>query len=174
MLTCTHQPPSYAQSLVHSLSDKLESLALNHTGYPDLAYSLACSALHDINVVARSLELAGTPGPEIVRLFDRVRGVMASSPLGFHMQTWPSGHQGDFRVVEHLAAGINRAPPKTFAFDLEQAILHSGIVQQHRYKLRYQSEAVSLALLKYANRPPNLIPRMRGVSRPASVALCPT
>ncbi len=69
------------------------------------------------------------------------------------MQTWPSGQQGDFRVVEHLAAGINRAAPKTFAYDLEQAILHSGIVQQHRYKLRCQSEAVSLALLKYANRP---------------------
>lgn len=98
-------------------------------------------------------QLSGVHADLIIEAFSRIRRIMATSPLGHHMQTWPSGYHGDFGAVEYIASGINRASPGTLAFYLEQAMLHSGIVQQHRYKLRHQSEAFLRALSEHRLRP---------------------
>lgn len=138
---------------VDDFSDTLELLAAEPTPDPILGYSQASSALYTINTLARSLELSGLQPDQIIEAFTRIRRVFAASPLGHHMQTWPNGYQGDFGAVEYIAAGINRAQPATFAFNLERAMLHSGIVQQHRYKLRCQTEAFLRALAEQQLRP---------------------
>ncbi|WP_419805036.1 class I SAM-dependent methyltransferase [Terriglobus sp.] len=147
------QLDSALRGSVTDLSDKLDALEARYPLDPALAYSYACSALHEINSLARELELAGHSRAEIVMMFARIRRTMASSPLGFHMQNWPSGYHGDFGAVEYIASGVNRAQADTFAFSLEQAMLHSGIVQQHRYKLHCQSEAYLRAFGEHAFRP---------------------
>ncbi len=138
---------------VADLSNQLEQLGRTYVHDNTLAYSYAGSALYKINAKARELELAGRSQADIMNLFERIRRVMATSPLGFHLQNWPNGYHGDFRAVEYIAAGINGAKPNTFAHSLEQAMLHSGIVQQHRYKLKCQSETFLCALSGTSLRP---------------------
>lgn len=143
---------------VDEVSVRLESLAANPPQDAAIGYSQAACALYEVNILARSLELEGFTSAQIVDSFTRIRSVFSSSPLGRHMQTWPSGYCGDFGSVEYIAAGINQADPATFAFLLEQAMLHSGIVQQHRYKLHHQAEVFLKALLEH-----QLGPRMLSI-----------
>jgi hypothetical protein len=138
---------------VADFSNALEYLEANPPLDATLFYSRASTALYEINGLARELQLSGMHADLIIEAFTRIRRIMATSPLGHHMQTWPSGYQGDFGAVEYIASGINRANPGTLAFYLEQAMLHSGIVQQHRYKLRHQSEAFLRALSEHRLRP---------------------
>lgn len=138
---------------VDRLSQTLEEFELNPRADPIISYSQASSALYEINNLARVFELLEYSPERIIEIFARIRRIMASSPLGYHMQNWPSGYHGDFEAVEYIASGINRAERGTLAFNLEQAILHSGIVQQHRYKLRRQSEAFSRALIHHGLKP---------------------
>ncbi len=145
-------PGSHLEA-VGSLSEAMEKLEAAPPTDPVVAYSQASSALYQINHLARTLEICNYPPNQIVEIFTRIRRIMATSPLGNHMQNWPSGYHGDFEAVEYIASGINRASTGTLAFGLEQAMLHSGIVQQHRYKLRRQSEAFSRALIHHRRSP---------------------
>lgn len=132
------------------LADYLEALSEAPALDPVLGYSQASSALYAVNNLARALELSGLQPGEITESFARIRDVFASTPLGRHMQNWPSGYCGDYGLVEYLASGNNRATPGTFAFYLERAMLDAAIVQQHQHKLRYQTEAFLRALSEHA------------------------
>lgn len=105
-----------------------------------VGYAEASIALFNMSRLARSLELAGMEVREIQERFVRFRRVISKSPLALYLQTWPRGYQGDFEVIEYILDGCNRATPGTFSWHLERAVLHSGIVQQHRYKIRRQTE----------------------------------
>jgi len=61
-------------------------------------------------------------------------------------QKWPRGYAGDFETIEYLTAGENRSPPGTLGWHIEQLLLQSPVVQQHRNKLRLQSLEIRRAL----------------------------
>jgi SAM-dependent methyltransferase len=54
-------------------------------------------------------------------------------------QEWPRGYAGDFETIEYLVAGTNHSEPGTLGWHLEEILLHSAVVEQHRNKLRLQS-----------------------------------
>src|SRR3954447_21793336 len=66
---------------VADFSDALEDLEANPPLDATLFYSRASTALYEINILARELQLSGMPADLIIEAFTRIRRIMATSPL---------------------------------------------------------------------------------------------
>lgn len=81
------------------------------------------------------------------------REIFARSPFARRLQTWPRGYPGDFETVEYILDRRNWAAPGTMAYGIEQVALDSPIAEQHRNKVRLQSEAILSTAITHRSRP---------------------
>lgn len=108
----------------------------------------ALSALNQFAETARLLESSGWPSERIKERLARSRRVFATSTFMRRCQEWPRGYPGDFETVEYLAAGVNHSLPGSLGWHIEELLLASPVVQQHRNKLKRQSLEIDGALMK--------------------------
>ncbi|MFZ1700685.1 MAG: class I SAM-dependent methyltransferase [Pyrinomonadaceae bacterium] len=105
-------------------------------------FDLVASLMHAVNYeITRALG-AGAGRDQILQAIDPVRRIQGASPFVKRLQTWPRGYQGDFETVEYLMEAVNLAETETGAYWIEQYCLNTAIAQQHRNKVRWQSEHV--------------------------------
>jgi len=117
-------------------------------------------AVHRASVLCRRLMLAleqcaqaGWSQDDMRTAVAAARDVYASAPFARRLQMWPRGYAGDFETVEYILDHRNRAQPGTFAFGIEQVALDSAIAEQHRQKVRIQSQAILGAAIAHRGRP---------------------
>jgi extracellular factor (EF) 3-hydroxypalmitic acid methyl ester biosynthesis protein len=137
---------------------KLEELALSMAAMElappsdqTLAYNEANRALYALSALTRSLELLEVPAGDIIQSVRTIRELLSRSPFIRHLQTWPLGYQGDYSIVEYIMDAVNRSATGSWAWSLEETALQSGIVQQHRNKIRLQSDEVLRVLAQYGD-----------------------
>ena len=92
------------------------------------------------------------PASEILQSVQPIRDVLSRSPFINHLQTWPRGYQGDYEIVEYIMDAVNKSTVGSWAWNLEGAALQSGIVQQHRNKVRFQAEEFARLVAQHGNR----------------------
>lgn len=107
---------------------------------------MALRALREFTATALRLESYGLSAERIRELLEPSRKIFATSWLMRRCQEWPRGYAGDFETIEYLIAGENQSPPETLAWHIEQLLLESPVVQQHRNKLRVQSLEIGRAV----------------------------
>lgn len=112
------------------------------------AFHNSIGLMYEFASVARQMEIAGIAAEVIRKELQPARNVMSASSLVRRLQTWPRGYPGDFETIEQIATGGNRCEAGTWAYFLEQAVLHSGAVRQHQNKLRYQCDAIRRAIAR--------------------------
>ncbi len=64
------------------------------------------------------------------------------SSFGNHIQTWPKGYMGDYEVIDMIVDRKEESPPDSLGGIIGRYALNSPITQQHREKLKIQTEAV--------------------------------
>lgn len=106
------------------------------------------SQMHGINHFVTEALLSGVAKNEIIEALSKVREIQAGSPFVSRLQNWPRGYAGDFETVEYLMAGDNRAEPNSVAYWIERYCLNTAIAQQHRNKVRFQSDQIVQAVNK--------------------------
>ena len=62
-------------------------------------------------------------------------------------QEWPRGYAGDFETIEYMVSGANQSLPRTLGWHIENILLESPVVQQHRNKLKRQSLEIAEAVM---------------------------
>lgn len=107
-----------------------------------IAFHEAVEFMYEFAAVARKMELSGIPADLIRTQLQAARDVLGISTLVRRLQSWPRGYPGDFETIELIASGLNSSEAGTWAYFLEQSVLHSGAVRQHQNKLRYQCDAI--------------------------------
>lgn len=110
-------------------------------------FDWVASQMHGINHCVFEAETAGVEKAAILEMLNDVRGIQARSPFVSRLQQWPRGYQGDFETVEYLMESANRANPNTVAYWVEKYCLNTAVAQQHRNKVRFQSEQITSAIL---------------------------
>ncbi len=126
----------------------MKTLELHPPVDATFGYNEATRLLYETSTLTRSLELLQVPPSEIIQAVRPIRNVLSASPFINHLQTWPHGYQGDYEIVEHIMDVVNKSPAGSWAWYLEEAGLHSGIVQQHRNKVRLQADEISRFLVR--------------------------
>lgn len=115
----------------------------------------ALSALHRICSSVLDCEDAGCGREEIVRVLEPVRRIHGRSPFVSRLQSWPRGYPGDYETVEYIHLAENAAPESTIERHCEAYSLNFPIAQQHRNKIRHQSNAIVRTLI--ARRRPRIL-----------------
>jgi len=100
-----------------------------------------CATIDDCYSVGNSRE-------EILSVLRSAADVYARSPFVSRLQNWPRGYPGDFESIEYIVDQINKAPPHTVEYFIEQYSLGSPISQQHRNKVAHQASLIR----KYARK----------------------
>ena len=100
---------------------------------------MALRVLKHFAETAGVLEACGWSAERIKERLKPSRRVFASSSFMQRCQEWPRGYAGDFETIEYLVDGVNRSLPGTLGWYIENIMLHSPVVQQHRNKLESQS-----------------------------------
>ena len=95
--------------------------------------------LEEFGATAAGLESCGWSAGRIQETLEPSRQVFATSEFMRRCQQWRRGYPGDFDTIEHLAVGSNLSVTGTFGWLLEDVLLQSPVVQQHRNKLTCQS-----------------------------------
>jgi extracellular factor (EF) 3-hydroxypalmitic acid methyl ester biosynthesis protein len=93
-----------------------------------------------------ALERWGWTAGNICRSITISRHVLATSAFIRRCQEWPRGYTGDFETVEYMMAGENGSVPGTIGWHIEDLLLQSRIVRQHRNKLACQASAIGAAI----------------------------
>lgn len=75
--------------------------------------------------------------------------IHGQSPFIRRLQEWPEGYPGDFRTIEMLVRGEGAGDLKTLNGQIGRLALESDIAQQHREKLKIQSELIAQACSKH-------------------------
>ena len=114
-------------------------------------YHRAIAAIHGLSSSILAAERDGQPSETIWRLVAPARAVQASSPFVRRLQEWPRGYPGDFETIEYLCDGRNQARAGTLGYQIERYCLNSAIAQQHRNKVRWQSEKILASTLALGN-----------------------
>lgn len=80
---------------------------------------------------------------------DRIRGVIPNtlkyhrtSEFIKHIQDWPLGYQGDFKIVNMIIDRIDKYEDNLFSKYISHYSINSLIAQQHREKVIFQSKIV--------------------------------
>jgi len=137
-----------------AVSDFVSIEAASTRSYQQLHHD-ALSALHRICSAVLDCEEAGCTRDEIVRVLEPVRRIHSRSPFVKRLQSWPRGYPGDYETVEYIHRAENAAPESTIERHCEAYSLNFPIAQQHRNKIRHQSNAIVRALI--ARRRPRIL-----------------
>jgi extracellular factor (EF) 3-hydroxypalmitic acid methyl ester biosynthesis protein len=90
-----------------------------------------------------TLEARGVERARIQRAIAPAVAAIAGSPFVARLHAWPRGYPGDFKTIEYLCDGINRAKAGTLGFFSESYYLNSAPACQHRNKLQAQAARIS-------------------------------
>lgn len=112
-------------------------------------YNLVAGRLHHMVMAILACEASGIPKEEILEVLTPARERHGEAPFIHRCQTWPRGFPGDYETIEALYHAKNHAPPNTIAYYCEEYALLCASTQQHRNKLRYQSDLVLRALAQH-------------------------
>ena len=115
----------------------------------------ALSALHRICSAVLDCEDAGCGRDAIVGVLEPVRRIHSRSPFVRRLQSWPRGYPGDYETVEYIHLAENAAPESTIERHCEAYSLNFPNAQQHRNKIRHQSNAIVRTLI--ARRRPRIL-----------------
>ena len=107
-----------------------------------LAHHRIASSVHTLCGIIREAESAGFSRSEILDVLKPARELHAQSPFIARLQTWPRGYPGDFETIEYICKNVISACPNTAGFYLEYQALNTVAAQQHRNKIRWQSECI--------------------------------
>jgi len=137
-----------AQVCVSGTNRSLEEAALLFWEDGDAAREAALRLLKRFGETSLALETRGWPPERIRTLLAPFRTVFATSSFMRRCQEWPLGYAGDFETIEYLAAGVNHSLPGTLGWHIEEILLQSPVVQQHRNKLNCQSLEIGRAVMR--------------------------
>src|SRR5574341_670889 len=94
----------------------------------------------------------GLSDQEILRIIQPARAVHARSPFWQHVYQWPRGVVGDYMTIEWLCSGLRQAPTGSVAAHLEHHLFTFPPAVQHRNKVRWQAEQISLSVRRGAEK----------------------
>jgi len=116
---------------------KLENKLNLSNIYDDLKLSMAkiCKTIDEC-------EANGVKRESIISIIEPIKKIFRTSPFLNRMQEWPRGYHGDFETLEYLVSGINKAKVNTFSYQCEKYALESPICEQHRNKIKHQSQLI--------------------------------
>jgi extracellular factor (EF) 3-hydroxypalmitic acid methyl ester biosynthesis protein len=109
---------------------------------------LALRLLKEFTDTALVLESCGWSAERIKDELAPSRAAFATPWFMRRCQEWPRGHPGDFETIEYLTAGANKSLPGTLGWHIEEALLESPVVQQHRNKLKRQALEIGSAITR--------------------------
>jgi hypothetical protein len=134
------------QQSVSEINERLEAAGSRCWGEGPAGRHAALRLLRRFNKTAMVLESCGWPADRIRDCLAPSRRIFATSPFMRRCQEWPRGYPGDFETIEYLADGINHSLLGTLGWHIEEILLQSSVVEQHRNKLLYQSLEIGRAL----------------------------
>jgi len=137
-----------ARIWVSETNRSLEEAAHRFWGDCAAGREVAMRLLKRFSETAAALESRGWSAEGIREHLAASRRVFASSAFMRRCQDWPRGYAGDFETIEYLVAGANHSRPGTLGWHIEEILLHSPVVQQHRNKLKYQSLEIASTLMR--------------------------
>lgn len=137
-----------AQMQVSETNLRLEEAARRAWGDATTGQEAALCLLTKFSETAAGLEGRGWSVERIREHLAPSRRVFATSSFMQRCQEWPRGYAGDFETIEYLTAGANHSPPNTLGWHIEEILLQSPAVQQHRNKLTYQSLEIARAIAR--------------------------
>jgi len=137
-----------ARIWVSETNRSLEEAAHRFWGDCAAGREVAMRLLKRFSETAAALESRGWSAEGIREHLAASRRVFASSAFMRRCQDWPRGYAGDFETIEYLVAGANHSRPGTLGWHIEEILLHSPVVQQHRNKLNYQSLEIASTLMR--------------------------
>lgn len=92
--------------------------------------------------VIKTAEEDGWGTEDIRKALPDVWRIHRKSSFIRHIQDWPKGYPGDFEIIDILVDRIEQAPLNSLGGVLGRCALSSDIAQQHREKLRLQTDLV--------------------------------
>jgi SAM-dependent methyltransferase len=129
----------------------------NERHRPDIATPAAfheiVSRVHEVCAAARRCEDVGLSREDMDDALSLLREACRESPFFRHISDWPSGYQGDFRIIDQICQQSNKAQPGTFGYWLEEYTLTCGMAQQHRNKVHRQGRELLSMVRARAARP---------------------
>jgi extracellular factor (EF) 3-hydroxypalmitic acid methyl ester biosynthesis protein len=138
------------ETLQTCVNDLLET-ASNLPSDQLLAHHRIASSVHVLCGIVREVESAGFSRSNILEVLQPARELHAQSPFIARLQTWPRGYPGDFETIEYICENTVKASPESAGFYLEYQALNTLAAQQHRNKIRWQSECIQQAVFSNQN-----------------------
>lgn len=123
----------------------------------------AIALIHFLTYVIELAEQTGWTKESIRSKLLNAWRVHSYSSFVRHIQTWPRGYPGDFEVVNMIVDRREKSSLDTLGGAIGHYALNTAIAQQHREKLKIQTELVREACRKFVA--PNIISIACGSSR---------
>ena len=136
------------ESLILGTNGHLEEAGRQHSEHPVTGREVAINVLKRFADTACVLEAHGWSAERIKQRLGPARRVFAESWFMQRCQEWPRGYAGDFETIEYMVSGANRSLPGTLGWHIENILLESPVVQQHRNKLKRQSLEIVEAVMR--------------------------
>jgi len=108
----------------------------------DLSYHSTISAIFEIVYQIKILEEKKIPKEEIKQMLSIPTEIIGRSKFFKHMQDWPRGYPGDYKMIEYVMEGHNLAEPGSIEYHIENYGLMSPASQQHRNKVGNQAKRI--------------------------------
>lgn len=106
---------------------------------------VAC--MHDLCFHILEAEKNGLPRANIEAVIRPARDIHSRSVFVKRLQDWPRHYPGDFETIEYICDPENKSLYGKIEYYIEDYALNSAIAQQHRNKVRRQSEIILDTLL---------------------------
>jgi len=136
----------------------------------DGAYNKLISLIHLLTYGVLKAEINGWNKEDIRALLDNAWRIHGYSSFGKHIQTWPRGYMADFEVIDMIVDREEKAPPETIGGLIGRYALNTSIAQQHREKVKIQTEAIKEVCKKISK--PKILSLACGSSRDFEPAEC--
>ncbi len=130
------------QSVANFLS--LESLITDGSSQ---VFHKVVSAMHDLCFHILEAEKNGASRNKIEEIIHPAREIHRRSVFVKRLQDWPRNYPGDFETIEYICNPENKSLYGKIEYYIEEYALNSAIAQQHRNKVRCQSDIILNALL---------------------------
>ena len=99
--------------------------------------------MNDLLIILDSARKAGVDENVIRGLLPSTYTIKERSPFIKRLREWPAGHPGDYVTIDMLVNKEGAGDEGTFSGYLGHFILESQIAQQHREKLKIQSDLIT-------------------------------
>lgn len=136
------------ERLILGTNYRLEDVGRHRWEDPVTGGQVALSVLKRFAETAGVLESRGWSAERIKERLGPSRRVFATSWFMQRCQEWPRGYAGDFETIEYMVSGANQSLTGTLGWHIENILLESPAVQQHRNKLKCQSLEIAETVMR--------------------------